>query len=89
MPASLAHSRTTHQTAFSLSRLPHTRPVLLTQRKMIPASIPAMASHESIAPFTHARDGNGTDVSALSEQVDDRPVVVSLLKVAYSEPSEL
>jgi hypothetical protein len=58
MPASFAYSRTTHQTAFLLSRLPHTRPVLLTQRKIIPVSIPAMASHESIAPFTHA--GTGT-----------------------------
>jgi hypothetical protein len=43
---------------FSLRRLPHTRPVLLTQRKMIPASRSTTASHESIAAFTQA--GMGT-----------------------------
>jgi hypothetical protein len=58
MPASFAYSRTTHRTAFSLMRLPHTLPVLLTQRKMVPVSIPAMASHESMATFTQA--GTGT-----------------------------
>jgi hypothetical protein len=55
---------------------------------MIPASIPALTSHVSTATFTQTGTGTVRTCPPLSEQVDDRPVVVSLLKMAYSEPSE-
>jgi len=57
IPANLAHSRMTHQATFSVMPSPQTCPVLVTQRKMSPASTPAMASQASIDDFAHAETG--------------------------------
>ena len=70
MPASFSYSRTTHQTAFSLRRLPQTWPVLLTQRKTTPVSIHATASHESMATLTQS--GTGTVRTCPSMNPDDK-----------------
>ena len=56
----------------------------MTQRKTSPVSIPALATQASMANFTH---GDSANVTALAEQIDDCPVLVSLLKMGYAQPS--
>src|SRR6266699_2757316 len=51
-PTPLAHSRTTHQTTFSLILVPQTVPVLLTRRNITPSSTFAAISHSSNVAFT-------------------------------------
>ena len=58
MPTVAANSFTTLHTTFSVIPPPQTEPVLVTQRKILPAPISATLAHASIEALTHS--GTGT-----------------------------
>jgi len=59
-----------------------TFPVRETHRNTTPSSIFSAVSHSSKQNFDPGRDRNGADVPTLAIEINNGPVVISLLKVA-------
>src|SRR5689334_3796208 len=80
-PTRLQHCRTTYQTTFSEIPEPQTLPLLATARNIFPFVTPAAEIHSSSACLAHLRNGNGANVSTLTDQIDYGPVPLAGLNV--------
>jgi hypothetical protein len=88
-PIRFAHCFTTCQTAFSVMLSPQMRPILFTLRKIRPCSIWAALSQTFQLHDDPVGDGNGSDMSTFAQQVCNRPVFFSLLKVIQPKTDSL
>src|SRR5262249_40211139 len=80
---------TTCQTTFSVIPSPHALPERQTHLNNFPFAISAAANHSSRNCFTQSGTGNGSNVTAFSNQIHDCPMILTTLKVIESEVGQL
>jgi hypothetical protein len=85
MPTRAANSLTALHTTFSVMPLPQTEPVLFTQRNIRPSLMCAIVVQISTDALTHSGTGTVRMWPTLSDQVDNGPVIFSLLKMIHTE----